>query len=103
MDCTEASRKTEPFLKDQLNVYDTWQYLRHVRECPVCRDELDLESIITAASDTVRTDASGYDFSHHLEDLIHQKEQWIRTCLITDVLDILLVLVVIGAVLIKII
>ena len=102
MDCAEANRQIEPFLKNTQTVYDTWQYLKHVKECPTCRDELDLESIITAASDPAMTDASGYDFSHHLEDLIRKKEQWVRACLMTDVLDVLLVLLLIIIIIFKI-
>ena len=101
MDCTDAGRQIEPFLDNKQTVHDAWLFLKHIKECPSCRDELDLESIIRAASDPVMTDAEGYDFRHHLEDLIHKKEQWIRACLVTDALDILLLLSMIAIVLFK--
>ncbi len=101
MDCTEANRLTEPFLNDRLTVHDTWLYLKHIKECPSCRDELDLECIIKAASDPVTTNHADYDFSHHLDELIQNKERWIRSCFLTDALDVLLILCTIAAVIFK--
>ena len=102
MDCTDANKQIEPFLKNNQKVHDAWLFLKHIKECPSCRDELDLESIIIAASDPEMADAEGYDFSHHLENLIQKKERWVRTCLLTDALDVLLVLMGIAAIVFKI-
>ena len=91
-----------PFLKDQLSIHDTWLFLKHIRGCDACRDELDLESIILSASDPDMTDAGSFDFSHHLDELILKKQQRIRTCMITDLLDVFLLLVIFTVLLIGI-
>lgn len=103
MNCTRANQLIEPFLDDRLNIRDTWQYLRHIDECPSCRAELDLENVFRCAADASVTDTEGYDLSHRLDDLIAYRYKRIRTCMLTYVMDLFLILLIISVIMIRVI
>ncbi|MBQ6551202.1 MAG: zf-HC2 domain-containing protein [Lachnospiraceae bacterium] len=98
MDCSEAGRKMEAFLRNELSIMDMRQYLRHIRECDACRSELELENIIRSAADETRTAECGYDFSHSLSDLIEERETRIRAYGFTTLLDLILSILIIGTI-----
>lgn len=54
MDCRTANRLLTPFLEGELELETTEQFLRHIRECAACREELEIHY-------TVRTAINGLD------------------------------------------
>jgi hypothetical protein len=46
MDCKETQRDIPLFLKDELDAKTSLQFVRHVRSCKECAEELDIEYLL---------------------------------------------------------
>ena len=46
MTCKEARKFIIPFIKDELSMEDTREFLEHVKNCKACMDELEIYYIV---------------------------------------------------------
>ncbi len=71
MNCMEARRMITPFVKKELSLKDTEDFLNHVENCEDCMEELDIYYIAFHASDLLDSkDKHEYDFEKMLQEEI---------------------------------
>ena len=80
MTCREAELLVRPYIKNELTDDQIKEFIRHVRSCPSCYEELETYFTIYTTLDVLDQDkaAEGYDFSRQLEEDLLRKETLIR-------------------------
>ena len=80
MTCREAELLVRPYIKNELTDDQIKEFIRHVRSCPSCREELETYFTIYTTLDVLDSDraAEGYDFARQLEEDLKKKEMLIR-------------------------
>lgn len=83
MNCNEASSRFDAFLTDRLNVRETDAFLKHIENCPDCRDELEVRYMVRYTSNDFdeRSQYGGnenYDLRNLLADKLNERKRFVR-------------------------
>ncbi len=76
MNCGEAQSLIEAFIKDELSMRKTKEFIDHIESCGTCREELEVRFLVemTAAELDNETDLD-YDFANMLKNRIVEKKR----------------------------
>lgn len=79
MDCLNAQRLITPFIKDELSMTELEGFLAHVKECPECREELEVYYALLTAIKLLDEDKEmSNNFTEDLNLKIRNCEEHIR-------------------------
>ncbi len=79
MDCLNAQRLITPFIKDELSMTELEGFLAHVKECPECREELEVYYALLTAIKLLDEDKEmSNNFTEELDRKIRSCEEHIR-------------------------
>jgi hypothetical protein len=79
MDCLNAQRLITPFIKNELSMTELEGFLAHVKECPVCREELEVYYALLTAIKLLDEDKEmSNNFNEELNHKIRSCEEHIR-------------------------
>lgn len=77
MDCKEVQRNITAFLDDELDGRSSESFLRHIKECPECREELSIQYLVREG--TARLEEGGsFDLNSDLEELLAYSSRKIK-------------------------
>ena len=81
MNCSEAGRKINDFINDTLPLDETEALIKHIRQCPECREEMEIYYTVHYALDVLDNDkhAGNFDMGSQLEEKLSKKEFIIRS------------------------
>lgn len=74
MDCNNARKQIVPYIKSQLSMEDTRQFIRHVNECSECKDELEIYYILEHGLSGEEAEIS-FDFTKSLNEQLETDEK----------------------------
>lgn len=83
--CSIIQGKIEAFLADRLNGVERQEFVNHVRECKLCRDELEVYHVIYSVVDQLdnNTNEEDQDYISSLEKKLSDSDnagkKWRRT------------------------
>ena len=102
MNCQEASGKFDPFLENRLNVRETAAFIKHIENCPECRDELEVRYMVRYTADNFRSpkmseDEESYDLRHLLEDKIKERKRFVGKQHLVSLSILLLIILAVAA------
>lgn len=76
MICREAQTLIEPFIRDELNIHKTREFIAHIEKCAACRDELEVRFLVDAVTREMSGEADmDYDFANRLKNRIAEKKR----------------------------
>ena len=82
MNCVETQKEIQSFLNWELNDEDAEEFIAHVYECPICKEELAIQYLIAEGMKHLE-DGSAFDLNHELADRldssmvnIHKKQKF---------------------------
>lgn len=82
MDCKTANRMLVPFLEDSLTLEETDRFLKHMKECPGCREDLEIYYTVRTAIDGMDRDRlQTYDLKQQFELDMNRVTGRVRTSL----------------------
>lgn len=82
MDCKTANRLLVPFLEDSLSLEETDHFLKHIRECSGCREDLEIYYTVRTAIDGMDQDRfKTYDLKQQFERDINLVTRQVKTSL----------------------
>ena len=77
MDCVTFRKLIGPYLEGSLTDEELNGFLCHLRSCPECRDELEINYIVIEGISILDKDRADYDLSKAYRDSIKQAEHYI--------------------------
>lgn len=80
MNCKEVQRLLVPYINGDLDEREEGEFVRHVRHCPECYDELEVYSTVFAGIRQLDGDETKVDYRTLVEDSLKTSEE--------DVLDV---------------
>lgn len=90
INCTEAKQLINPFIEGTAGLMNTAAFLRHIRQCPQCYEELEMGCIMKmAASDTPEEEE--YDLNRLVAGLIRKRKKTLALTAILAACGILIV------------
>lgn len=73
MNCKEMTDLILPFIQGKLDADQTMLFLKHIENCPACREELEIYYMVYAEIDGLDNNANpSYDLEGELEKRIQQ-------------------------------
>lgn len=79
MNCLDAQRLITPFIKDELSMTELEEFLAHVKECPECKEELEVYyALLTAIKLLDEEKEMSNNFNEDLNNKIRSCEERIR-------------------------
>lgn len=79
MNCEEAQALIRPFIKDELKMKKTGEFISHIEKCSACRDELEVNFLVEMANAEFTGDQDiDYDFANLLKNRIADKKRRIE-------------------------
>ena len=98
--CREIEKMVMPYINHQLDEVQLEQFLKHVRSCPACREELEIYYTVSLGLRQLDSGNGVYDIAGSLEESMENAWLTVRTarlrkviCYAADALDIASVLV----------
>lgn len=70
MECREYRKMVRGYIKDELSINQIDEFLRHIKTCKNCREELEVNFIIEHGLDRESLLQDNMDFEHELEEKI---------------------------------
>lgn len=70
MDCITFQKNIKAYLEDELNDQELCDFLQHLRTCPSCADELEINYIAWEGIKILDTDGTDYDLSGAFKKII---------------------------------
>ncbi|MCD8019752.1 MAG: zf-HC2 domain-containing protein [Clostridiales bacterium] len=69
MDCQEVQANIQNYINHKLTREETKEFIEHIRQCPNCQDELEINYIITTGIQQLDQDDISYtDFQERLKE-----------------------------------
>lgn len=78
MDCVTFRKLIGPYLEGSLTDEELNGFLCHLRSCPECRDELEINYIVIEGLNILDEDRLDYDLSKAYDQSIRYSERYIR-------------------------
>ena len=78
MDCREAQRLIGPFIEDKLDEDTLSEFLNHIKNCPDCHDELEVEFTVTSVIHILDDRDVSTNLMEALDRKIAEKETWLK-------------------------
>ena len=76
MTCKEAENQIREYINDELSLYRLNLFIRHIRNCPACKEELETHFMIDRALDLLdREELENFDLRPLLEADLQEKEK----------------------------
>ncbi|MBQ6544358.1 MAG: zf-HC2 domain-containing protein [Lachnospiraceae bacterium] len=76
MDCSEAKKLVVPFVEHKISDEQTGDFIKHVRNCPTCYEELETYYTIYSALDYMDSGArEGFDIKKRLDNALAYEEE----------------------------
>lgn len=66
--CREAEKMVMPYINHQLDEVQLEQFLKHVRSCPACREELEIYYTVSVGLKQLDSGNGVYDITGSLEE-----------------------------------
>lgn len=77
MTCKDAEKLIPFFIREELNYIELEQFIDHVEECPVCREEMSIQYLIAEGMACLE-EGSAFDLGQELENLMEVAKARIR-------------------------
>ncbi len=76
MDCKTANQLIHPYLQHELNLEQTDEFLKHIRECADCREELEIYFTVQAGISNLNQEeeAQTYDLKGLFEEELKETQ-----------------------------
>lgn len=93
MNCVEATTKMKDYLEDELSVRETLKLISHLKSCPDCRDEAEVQLLVSSVTEMRGESRESYDLSNLLQKKIRSQERWIFRMRLLTLFSILITVV----------
>lgn len=77
MDCKEFEKKIPAFILNELSYKELKQFLKHVENCPECREELTIQVLISEGMARLE-EGSAFDLQEEIDERMLAAEKRIR-------------------------
>lgn len=84
--CREAEKMVMPYINHQLDEKELEQFLKHVRSCPVCREELEIYYTVSVGLKQLDNANGVYDIAGSLEESMENAWLAVRTARLRKVI-----------------
>lgn len=74
--CKEAEKMVMPYINVQLDEKELEAFLKHIENCPSCREELEIYYTVSLGLRQLDSGAGGYDIAGELEESLYTA--WIK-------------------------
>lgn len=78
MNCKEAQRLLVPYINGELEEKEEGEFVRHVRRCPECYEELEVYATVFAGIRQLDGDEEEVDYRTLVEDSLENSEEDVR-------------------------
>jgi len=78
MNCKEAQRLLVPYINGELEEKEEGEFVRHVRHCPECYEELEVYATVFAGIKQLDGDEEEVDYRTLVEDSLENSEEDVR-------------------------
>jgi len=87
----EIIGKMDLFLNDRLSPLETSQFLRHLRNCGTCSEELEVRLLVRLADGSLQT-ASSFNLGRSMEEILLKRRRKVKTAFLFLCLAVVLLL-----------
>ena len=84
--CREAEKMVMPYINHQLDETQLEQFLKHVRSCPACREELEIYYTVSVGLKQLDEGTGVYDIPGLLEESMENAWLTVRTARLRKVI-----------------
>lgn len=77
MNCKEEEKKIPAFLQDDLDFKDLEQFIKHIEECPDCKEELTIQFLVLEGLERLEAGQS-FNLQNALTQRLEEAERQIR-------------------------
>ncbi|MBQ8639518.1 MAG: zf-HC2 domain-containing protein [Lachnospiraceae bacterium] len=98
MDCKTANQMIRPYLDQELNLEETDLFLRHIKTCSECREELEIYFTVEAGIHNLNQDeVSTYDLKGLFEQELRDTQSSIANHhVLSGILEVVFTLAMVG-------
>lgn len=75
MNCQEAQKLIDPFLKKELNLSQRVSLVRHIKSCERCREEMEFYFVVLITTDMIEEEKHIADYREAVERILEKTEQ----------------------------
>jgi hypothetical protein len=93
MNCHDAQKLTSRFINDNLSYQETEEYIKHLGNCPDCREELNIQYLVEVGMLRLE-DASNFNLNKEISDKIKAATSKSRRIKLMIALDHLVKLII---------
>lgn len=90
MDCKEAKKLVVPFREGSLNSLKTAQFMKHLKNCRSCYEELEMACLSSMVSENLNNEREEYNLDREVKRVIRLRKKHLRISLFLLILDLLL-------------